>query len=139
MGVHEGNTMILSQKLIRRLAAPVVLAAGLSVGTVAVTASPASAAASCGFYSGNAETVRGDSGNRVREVQCILVGRFDYNLGTSGPNRNGVDGEFGTRTHNAVLNMQIRLNSVCNRQLAEDGRVGRHTWSALRNVGCPTV
>jgi peptidoglycan hydrolase-like protein with peptidoglycan-binding domain len=128
------------QKLIRRLAAPVVLAAGLAVGTVAVTASPASATASCGYYSGNAETVKGDTGNRVREIQCLLVYTFGYDLGSSGPSYNGVDGQFGTKTYNAVLNLQRNLNDLgCPRQLSEDGKVGTHTWSALRNAGCPTA
>ena len=138
MGVHEGNAMMMSQKLIRRLAAPVVLAAGLAFGTVALTASPASAAYACGYYSGNAETVKGDSGNQVREIQCLLVGIFGKNLGTSGPSHDGVDGEFGTKTYNAVLSLQKQLSSVCSPALAQDGKVGRHTWSALRNGGCPT-
>jgi peptidoglycan hydrolase-like protein with peptidoglycan-binding domain len=128
------------------LAAPLGLAgtaqasAGPAVGTAAVTASSVSASSwQCGYYSGNAETVKGDTGDRVREVQCLVVYVFGQNVGTSGPAHDGVDGEFGTKTYNAVVSIQKSLNSVCTRQLSVDGKVGTHTWSALRAGGCPTA
>jgi len=46
----------------------------------------------------------------VREIQCLIVGWFDHNLGTSGPGHNGVDGEFGTKIYDAVVSLQKSLN-----------------------------
>jgi peptidoglycan hydrolase-like protein with peptidoglycan-binding domain len=78
---------------------------------------PATAAAfTCGYYSGNALTVRGDLGPRVREVQCLL--------GIS------VDGQFGPITESTVEQFQDWYGHG----LAVDGKVGVHTWAALREV-----
>jgi len=89
---------------------------------------------SCGYYSGTTETVRGNTGNRVREVQCLLL-YWGYSVGPS-----GVDGDFGPATESAVRRFQADTYGVCGPPgLVSDGRVGRHTWSALRAPnGCPT-
>lgn len=76
---------------------------------------PAAAAFTCGYYSGNALTVRGDLGPRVREVQCLL--------GIT------VDGEFGPITESTVERFQSWYGG-----LTVDGKVGVHTWAALREV-----
>ncbi|MFH9251002.1 DUF2797 domain-containing protein [Streptomyces lydicus] len=47
---------------------------------------------SCNYYSGDALTQYGDSGDRAVEVQCILKAR-GYNIGPT-----GVDGKFGDAT-----------------------------------------
>ncbi|MCL2551674.1 MAG: peptidoglycan-binding protein [Actinomycetia bacterium] len=99
------------------------LAAGLAPAAHAATVegarsyAPVGAAAfTCGYYSGNALTVRGDLGPRVREVQCLL--------GIT------VDGQFGPITESTVRQFQ----SWYGHGLAVDGKVGVHTWAALREV-----
>ena len=62
---------------------------------------------------------RGSRGNFVKILQYLLVD-YGYNL--------TVDGEFGTRTYNAVLDFQKNNN------LVQDGIVGRNTWNALLNL-----
>ncbi|UOX85920.1 peptidoglycan-binding protein [Amycolatopsis sp. FBCC-B4732] len=93
-----------------------------------------SPAVSCGYYSGKVETVRGNTGNRVREVQCLLL-HWGYSVGSS-----GVDGDFGPATESAVKAFQADTYTVCGPPgLVSDGRVGTHTWSALRAPdSCPT-
>lgn len=87
-------------------------------------------AVSCGFYSGTATTRRGDTGNRVREVQCLLQ-FWGYNPGP-------VDGEFGGNTESAVIAFQEDTFIFCEDQLLIDGIVGTNTWRALRAPdGCP--
>ena len=76
--------------------------------------------AKCTYYSGTALTQYGDTGNRVREVQCILKAR-GYDLGAG-----GVDGDFGADTRAAVKSFQSRNH------LTVDGQVGVQTWAALR-------
>ncbi|WP_290058661.1 peptidoglycan-binding domain-containing protein [Amycolatopsis solani] len=88
----------------------------------------------CGYYSGKVETVRGNTGNRVREVQCLLL-YWGYSVGSS-----GVDGDFGPATEAAVKAFQADTYGVCGPPgLVSDGRVGKHTWSARRAPdSCPT-
>lgn len=74
----------------------------------------------CTYYRGSGRTALGDSGNRVRQVQCMLTAR-GYGLAGSDP-----DGEFGTGTEQAVRAFQG------DRGLTADGVVTRGTWTALR-------
>lgn len=83
--------------------------------------SAATAAGACGYYSGNATTRRGDRGDRVKEVQCII------NLWNGGTPLQ-VDGVFGPRTESWVVYFQDV------RGLRVDGIVGPETWSSLRAV-----
>lgn len=62
---------------------------------------------------------RGDSGNFVTILQCLL-NQYDYNL--------TADGIFGGNTYRAVLDFQRNNN------LTQDGIVGRATWTALLNL-----
>ncbi|MFD7749110.1 peptidoglycan-binding protein [Streptomyces sp. NPDC059698] len=109
------------------------LAAAVLMGTTGVASAapaeavPASTAATtasgwyCGWESGTPYTDRGDRGNKVREVQCLLRDVWGFNIG-----RTGVDGDFGAATESAVKAFQR------SRGLAADGKVGPNTWSKLR-------
>lgn len=70
---------------------------------------------------------KGSTGNRVKLLQHLLVDR-GYNLGTTGTSKNGVDGDFGAKTHAAVRAYQSKKG------LAVDGIVGLNTWKALLGV-----
>ena len=68
----------------------------------------------------NYPTIRlNSSGNFVTILQYLL-NQYGYNL--------SLDGRFGTRTQNAVINFQK------NNGLTQDGIVGRNTWQALLNL-----
>ncbi|MEU6911974.1 serine/threonine-protein kinase [Streptomyces olindensis] len=74
----------------------------------------------CTYYSGTELTQRGDHGQRVVQVQCMLTER-GYDVGGS-----GVDGSFGKDTAAAVRAFQR------DKGLEVDGQVGPKTWAALR-------
>ncbi|MQY14150.1 Serine/threonine-protein kinase PknD [Streptomyces sp. RB5] len=76
----------------------------------------------CTYYGGTETTDYGDTGQRVVQVQCMLVKR-GYGVGAS-----GVDGEFGNDTKNAVRAFQTAKG------LEIDGVVGPMTWAALRST-----
>ncbi|MFF8597146.1 peptidoglycan-binding protein [Streptomyces sp. NPDC015220] len=122
--------MLKRRKLFTTMAAT-LLAAGISAGAAgAATAAPSdqgqhvavSAAGGCGYYSGTALTVQGDTGSRVKEVQCLLLS-WGFSVGSS-----GVDGVFGSGTYNAVRAFQGWYGG-----LTIDGKVGTNTWAALRS------
>ncbi|WP_200301879.1 serine/threonine-protein kinase [Streptomyces adelaidensis] len=75
----------------------------------------------CTYYSGTELTDRGDEGQRVVQVQCMLQKR-GYSVGGS-----GVDGKFGKDTDAAVRQFQSA------KDLEVDGQVGTNTWAALRS------
>jgi len=75
------------------------------------------------WYAGNSRTRRtevayGSVGPDVAEAQCLLR--------RAGISPGGIDGIFGPLTRRAVRDFQKRS------RLAVDGRVGPHTWKALR-------
>ncbi|MFF8232908.1 protein kinase domain-containing protein [Streptomyces caelestis] len=74
----------------------------------------------CTSYSGTELTRRGDHGQRVVQVQCMLTKR-GYDVGGE-----GVDGQFGKDTATAVRGFQRAKG------LDPDGKVGPRTWAALR-------
>ncbi|MGW0840341.1 protein kinase domain-containing protein [Streptomyces sp. NPDC002787] len=76
----------------------------------------------CTYYSGTELTDRGDEGQRVVQVQCMLDKR-GYSVGGS-----GVDGKFGKDTESAVRQFQSAKG------LEVDGQVGPNTWAALRGT-----
>ncbi|MFE1754239.1 peptidoglycan-binding protein [Streptomyces anandii] len=98
---------------------------------------PASAAADCtivwrvsanyhGFTAGyswawNAIVRKGDTGDQVREIQCLTQ------YWGSDPGK--VDGVFGQLTEDAVKQQQQHCN------IAQDGEVGPDTWRCLRGGG----
>lgn len=61
---------------------------------------------------------RGCTGAAVKAAQAILVHCYGYNTG-------GIDGEFGSKTYNAVVTFQ-RANG-----LTADGVIGPATWAKL--------
>ncbi|MEU6176693.1 serine/threonine-protein kinase [Streptomyces coeruleorubidus] len=75
----------------------------------------------CTYYSGTELTVRGDKGQRVVQVQCMLTQR-GFKTGDA-----GVDGQFGGATQAAVKKFQRAKG------LSADGHVGPDTWAALRS------
>jgi peptidoglycan hydrolase-like protein with peptidoglycan-binding domain len=75
----------------------------------------------CTYYSGKKRTQVGDSGKRVKQVQCMLTKR-GYSVGST-----GVDGDFAAGTESAVLAFQG------DRGLAADGIVTHAVWNALRS------
>ncbi|MFD5481019.1 protein kinase domain-containing protein [Streptomyces hawaiiensis] len=75
----------------------------------------------CTYYSGTELTVRGDKGQRVVQVQCMLSQR-GFKVGDA-----GVDGQFGGATQAAVKKFQRAKG------LSADGEVGSDTWAALRS------
>lgn len=67
---------------------------------------------------------RGTKGNDVTQLQEYLV-KLGYDLGTYGSARNGVDGDFGSKTEEAVKGFQ-KANG-----LEVDGEYGKRTHAAL--------
>jgi Putative peptidoglycan binding domain len=51
-----------------------------------------------------------DQNERMKEIQTALK-KLKYNLGTTGPNRDGVDGKYGQLTYNAIVDFQ-RKNGI---------------------------
>ena len=67
---------------------------------------------------------KGSSGQYVIDLQETLVS-LGYDLGSYGPEGNGIDGKYGKRTEDAVRAFQRKHG------LKEDGIVGAETWAAL--------
>jgi len=73
-------------------------------------------------------TKKGQTGNRVIEVQCLLT-YWANRVGDSKFDPKGIDGQFGNNTEAAVINAQ----KVCFSDSSEwDGEVGPNTWPCLR-------
>ena len=90
---------------------------------VASTTEPANTApwvTDCTYYAGKVRTAIGNTGKRVKQVQCILMLR-GYDIGGT-----GVDGVFGEGLETAMKNFQIDKGLVVN------GIVKRATWDNLR-------
>ncbi|MDX2540585.1 protein kinase domain-containing protein [Streptomyces sp. WI04-05B] len=89
---------------------------------VTSTTEPASApwTTDCTYFAGKARTAIGDTGKRVKQVQCILMLR-GYDIGGT-----GVDGVFGEGLEAAMKHFQE------DKGLVVDGIVKRVTWDNLR-------
>lgn len=68
--------------------------------------------------------VKGSEGSAVEALQILLKGR-GYYLGDFGPNKDGVDGDFGSATENALEAFQEDM------KLEVDGKCGGKSWTAL--------
>ena len=71
----------------------------------------------------------GSRGSQVEKIQQKLVD-LGYNLGTTGPNGDGVDGQYGSKTYKAVRKFQ-----EANPPLKVDGKVGDNTSPVLFGTG----
>lgn len=71
----------------------------------------------------------GSRGSQVKKIQQKLVD-LGYDLGTSGPNGDGVDGQYGGKTYRAVKKFQ-----EANPPLKVDGKVGDNTSPVLFGTG----
>jgi len=69
----------------------------------------------------------------VRTLQLFLV-ELGYDIGKSGPSKNGVDGIFGEETEAAVRDFQQKYKDWDEKQLAMDGLVGPRTADALNRA-----
>ncbi|MGW0390986.1 peptidoglycan-binding domain-containing protein [Streptomyces sp. NPDC003042] len=72
----------------------------------------------------NVEVGPGATGNRVREIQCLVNNHAYY----PGP-KVSVDGQYGSATKAAVRTLQSNWGGI-----AADGIVGPATWRALRSA-----
>jgi hypothetical protein len=75
---------------------------------------------------------RGKKGNEVIQIQQELVNK-GYNLGTSGPNGNGVDGKFGHVTQNEIKDFQKRM------KLNPTGSLDQQTRNYLFSGSVPSI
>jgi peptidoglycan hydrolase-like protein with peptidoglycan-binding domain len=73
----------------------------------------------------------GSRGPAVAAIQKELK-RLGYDLGTSGPNGDGIDGQFGPATTRAVRAFQEAQG------IGVDGTIGTDTWGKLAEVGDPS-
>lgn len=56
---------------------------------------------------------KGSTGDEVSELQRILVDNYGANLGFTGVDKNGVDGQFGSLTEKALLdNLKVKQISL---------------------------
>ena len=70
---------------------------------------------------------KGDEGDDVAEIQEMLA-ELGHDLGKTGAKKNGVDGDFGTKTDEAVRDFQKKHG------LTADGIVGPKTYEALKKA-----
>lgn len=75
-------------------------------------------------YSANPTIRKGAKNNYVTILQQGLK-KLGYDLGTYGDNRDGIDGDYGSKTVNAVRKFQTKAN------IKVDGICGPKTWEAL--------
>ena len=75
-------------------------------------------------YSANPTIRKGVKNNYVTILQQGLK-KLGYDLGTSGDNKDGIDGNYGSKTVNAVRKFQTKAN------IKVDGICGPKTWEAL--------
>lgn len=72
----------------------------------------------------------GSKGPAVENLQRLLLGH-GYSLGRFGPKGDGVDGDFGDATQNALEAFQKGNVDTEGKELEVDGKAGPKTWAAL--------
>ena len=75
-------------------------------------------------YSANPTIRKGAKNNYVTILQQGLK-KLGYDLGTYGDNKDGIDGDYGSKTVNVVRKFQTKVN------IKVDGICGPKTWEAL--------
>lgn len=70
-------------------------------------------------------TIRKGAENDYVKILQTNLKKLGYNLGTYGDNKDGIDGDYGTKTVNAVRAFQKKVN------IKVDGICGPKTWEAL--------
>lgn len=73
----------------------------------------------------NYPTIKKGSKNSYVTILQINLKKLGYDLGTYGINKDGVDGEYGAKTVNAVRSFQLKAN------IKVDGICGPKTWEVL--------
>lgn len=73
---------------------------------------------------------RGDKGPAVENLQRLLIGH-GCDLGDYGPGKDGVDGDFGQATEDALKAFQRAHVDAEGKQLEDDGKCGGKTWVPL--------
>jgi peptidoglycan hydrolase-like protein with peptidoglycan-binding domain len=86
----------------------------------------------------DAQVVKGEPGGRgdpklVKQLQMFLV-TLGFELGKTGPTKDGVDGAFGEKTDKAVKDFQGQNTDFNGEQLKQDGKVGPKTSDALNRA-----
>jgi hypothetical protein len=76
---------------------------------------------------------KNDSGDDVKELQRALY-LLNYDIGDFGPNKDGIDGSFGTLTENAVIDFQSTHFNIGSQALQVDGVVGSGTEGSLNKI-----
>ncbi len=77
---------------------------------------------------------RGDSRQDVVKHLQSMLSALKYDLGDTGPDNDGIDGDFGAKTQIAVEEFQKSHKDWEGKQLLKDGRVGPRTSDALNRT-----
>jgi peptidoglycan hydrolase-like protein with peptidoglycan-binding domain len=137
--------MRIRKLVIAAAAVTAALTAGAQAPVWAAQDSATAALASCntywktsgghaGFTAGyswawNTVVQRGDEGDIVRKIQCLINGHAYYD----GPKLT-VDGDYGPATEAAVHTLQANWSAGGSHRIRIDGIVGPQTWRALRSA-----
>lgn len=130
MNTHATKVKVKIRKPVVLLSAAIVLGGGLALApsagaaTASFTSTATPAVFGCNYTTARPTLDKGDSGDAVREAQCLL------NYWGSVPHLT-VDGDFGTNTLASVKYFQTWYCS-----LTVDGEIGPNTWRALDTSGC---
>lgn len=96
-GEYGGVTLANGQTLELYSDAPGVLAGNSQLGKFTVVSQPSSTTA-------NNTQPAGNSVDLIKKIQTVLKDKYKAQLGTSGPNKDGVDGKWGKLTQTAFEN-----------------------------------
>jgi hypothetical protein len=77
---------------------------------------------------------RGDSRQDVVKHLQSMLSALKYDFGDTGPDNDGVDGDFGAKTQIAVEEFQKSHKDWEGKQLLKDGRVGPRTSDAFNRT-----
>jgi hypothetical protein len=93
-GDYGGTSLANGQNLELYSDAPGVLAGNSQLGKFTVVSQPSTTTA-------NNTQPAGNSVDLVKKIQTVLINKYKAQLGTSGPNKDGVDGKWGKLTQTA--------------------------------------